>query len=130
MEPEYLIDSNVIIDYMSEKFPGHVLDSLDTIINTSFFLSIINKIELLGFKDLTPSEESKFDTLINASNIILLHDDIVDQTVILRKKYAIKLPDAIIAASALSIGATLITSDLTDFSKVTSLKILNPHNIK
>ena len=130
MEQEYLIDTNVIIDYMGEKFSGHVLDFLDTIINTSFFLSIVNKIELLGFKDLTASEERKFETLVSASNIILLHDDIVDETITLRKKYAIKLPDAIIAAPAISIGATLITSDLTDFSKVASLKILDPHNIK
>ncbi|MEX2233617.1 MAG: PIN domain-containing protein [Cyclobacteriaceae bacterium] len=66
--------------------------------------------------------------MINASNII--NDGIVDETIALRKKYTIKLPDAIIAASALSIDAILITSDLSAFGKVPSLKILNPNNIK
>jgi len=130
MEQEYLIDTNVIIDYMGERFPAPVLDFLDNIFNTYFFLSVVNKIELLGFKSPTPNEEKQFKNLISASSIILLHDGIVDETIALRKRYSIKLPDAIIAASAISIDAILITGDLADFSKVNSLKLLDPNTIK
>lgn len=130
MEQEYLIDTNVVIDYMGERFPNSALDFLDNIINTSFYLSIINKIEILGFKNLSSNEEKQFQSLIRASNIILLNDDIVDETIALRKKYSIKLPDAVIAASAISINAILITGNIEDFNKLATLKLLDPNIIK
>lgn len=130
MEQEYLIDTNVIIDYMGERFPDPVLDFIDNIINSTFFLSIINKIEFLGFQYLSSNEEKQFQSLIKASNIILLHDGIVDETIALRKKYSIKLPDAIVAASAISIDAVLITGNITDFEKIATLKLLSPNTIK
>ncbi len=130
MEQEYLIDTNVVIDYMSERFSNSALDFLDNIVNTSFYLSIINKIEILGFKNLSSNEEKQFQSLIRASNIILLNDDIVDETIALRKKYSIKLPDAVIAASAISINAILITGNIEDFNKLATLKLLDPNIIK
>lgn len=84
----------------------------------------------MGFQNLTTNEEEQFQNLIKASNIILLHDGIVDETIALRKKYSIKLPDAIVAASAISIDAVLITSNTADFGKIRNLKLLNPLKIK
>ncbi len=130
MAQGYLIDTNVVIDYMSERFSNSALDFLDNIVNTSFYLSIINKIEILGFKNLSSNEEKQFQSLIRASNIILLNDDIVDETIALRKKYSIKLPDAVIAASAISINAILITGNIEDFNKLATLKLLDPNIIK
>jgi predicted nucleic acid-binding protein len=38
----------------------------------------------------------------------------------------ISLPDAVIAASALSLDATLVTRNENDFARVLGLKVLNP----
>lgn len=130
MEQEYLIDTNVIINYMSERFPTKTLDFIDNIINTSFYISIINKIEILGFKNLSLSEEKKFHNLIQASSVIPLHDGIVEETIFIRKKHSIKLPDAIIAASAISTDAILLTSNENDFTKIGRLKLVNPNMLK
>jgi hypothetical protein len=54
---------------------------------------------MFGFQQLSEFEETQFASVIKKSNIIHLHDGVVDETISLRKKLSIKLPDAIIAAS-------------------------------
>ncbi len=58
-----------------------------------------------------------------------LDRDIIERTILLRKAQKIKLPDAIIAATALVHNLTLITRNTGDFSKITGLKIIDPHTI-
>ena len=48
-----MIDTNVAIEYIGETLPEEALIWLDKIIDTQFFISVINKIELLGFSDIT-----------------------------------------------------------------------------
>lgn len=45
----YLIDSNVLIDYVGRKFYGHGEERLDQIFDSLFYYSIISRIEVLGF---------------------------------------------------------------------------------
>jgi predicted nucleic acid-binding protein len=45
---------------------------------------------------------------------------------LLRQQHKIKLPDAIIAATAMAEGLTLITRNSDDFKNINSLKLLNP----
>jgi len=61
--------------------------------------------------------------------IIPLNDDIVKTTIEIRKKNKIKTPDAIIAATAIVLGYTLITRNTNDFKKLDSLKIIDPWSI-
>lgn len=116
MEQEYLIDTNTAIDYMGEKLPVQALDFLDSIIDRQYYLSIINKIELLGFKGISEEEEQPFLKFIDNADMILLNDSIIDKTIALRKTYSVKLPDAIIAASAMAVKATLITRRILGIS--------------
>ena len=50
----------------------------------------------------------------------------VKRTIELCKQNKIKLPDAIIAATALTEGFTLVTRNTGDFKKIPKLDILNP----
>jgi predicted nucleic acid-binding protein len=67
--------------------------------------------------------------LIEASTIIPLTDEMVDETIAIRKIHKIKLPDAIIAATAKTKNLTLITRNETDFDSVSGLTIINPWKI-
>jgi predicted nucleic acid-binding protein len=69
----YLIDTNVTIDYIGEVLPMKALSLIDDIINGQFYISIINKIELLGFAGITKREELKFQEFINAANVLELN---------------------------------------------------------
>ena len=124
---EYLIDTNVAIEYIGEALLEKDLTMLDGIIDEQFYISVINKIELLGFSDITENEELKFQELINAADILDLNENIVNSTIEVRKKYKIKLPDAIIAATALENELTIITHNTKDFNKIEGLAVLNPY---
>ncbi len=126
---KYLIDTNVAIEYIGEVLPEKALAMLDGIIDGQFFISVINKIELLGFADITENEELKFQELINASDILDLDEDIVNSTIEIRKKLKIKLPDAVIAATAIVNQLTIITRNKKDFEKIEGLKVLSPYHI-
>ncbi len=123
---EYLIDTNVAIEYIGEVLSESSLKKLDTIIDRKFSISVINKIELLGFADITENEELKFQELIDAADIINLGEDIIHRTIKVRRQFKIKLPDAIIAATALVNNLALITRNTKDFDKIEGLDIINP----
>ena len=123
---QYLIDSNAVIDYLSGKLPINGMDFMNGIIDEVPVLSVISKIEVLGFQTTLESEQI-LKNFINDSLIIGLFEEIVENTIELRKKFRIKTPDAIIAATALHLDYTLITRNEKDFKIVPQLKIVNPH---
>jgi predicted nucleic acid-binding protein len=61
--------------------------------------------------------------------VIELEQPIKLKTAELRKTHKIKLPDAIIAASALIYNLTLITRNTNDFKKIEGLKVVNPFEV-
>jgi predicted nucleic acid-binding protein len=73
------------------------------------------------------AKRSSIISLKAASEILELTELIVDQTIELRKQYKIKLPDAIIASTALIHGFDLISRNTNDFKNIPTLKVLDPH---
>jgi len=96
----YLIDSNVVIDYLNGKLPESGRLFMHRVVNETPNLSVIIKIEVLGFNYDQDSNHLVFDFLEN-STIFELTKEIVDATIQIRKQTRIKIPDAIIAATAL-----------------------------
>jgi toxin FitB len=87
-------------------------------------ISVIAKIEILRFN--TSADAYKIlEDFINESIIFDLSDEVVEKTITICKAGKVKLPDAIIAATALVHDLTLITRNLTDFKQI-GLQLLNP----
>ena len=124
----FLIDSNAVIDYLTAKIPDGGMVWMNNIINQGPVVSIVTKIEILGF-DNKPETEALLTDFLNTCTIIPLSDAVTTETIQLRKLYKIRIPDAIIAASAKVTGLDLITRNITDFNKITGLKVVNPHII-
>ena len=59
--------------------------------------------------------------------VISLQDDIINKTIDLRKKYRIKLPDAVIAATAIVFNLTLVTHNTADFKNIKGLKLVDSY---
>lgn len=128
MGAQYLIDSNAIIDYLGGKLPSSGMMFMDGVINATPKISVISKIEVLSF-NAPPSDYQLLSDFMNDSDILDLTETVVEKTIDLRKQYRVKLPDAIIAATALVHGLELISRNINDFKTITGIKVLDPHSI-
>ena len=91
-------------------------------------ISIITKIETLGFNFTVLAEQENTEYFINNSTIMEMSNDVVNKTIALRKRNKIKLPDAIIAATAIVYDFTLITGDKY-FKNITELNTIDPNSL-
>ena len=123
-----MIDSNVIANYASEKFPEKAMLFLANVINEIPNISVIAKIETLSWRSAIIQEELAVRLFVNVSNVIALSDIIVEKCIEIRRNCRIKTPDAIIAATAIVNNFTLLTSD-ADFNRIPNLRILNPFDL-
>ena len=126
---QYLIDSNILIHILAGDLPERTYSTVREICNQSFLVSIISKIELLGWRNGTPDGLAMARNLLLEADIISLSDPISDIAINIRQKKAIKLPDAVIAASAIFLNATLVTRNIKDFDGIEGLFLLNPFDM-
>lgn len=123
----FLLDTNTIIYFLKGNLPPGGMKAIGTIVDDQPSISVITKIELLGFNAPDARERDFTEQFVEASFIFNLTDAIINQTIGLRKQYKIKIPDAIIAATAMVFNLTLITHNTDDFSKISSLQCTDPH---
>lgn len=128
MEQQYLADSNCIIDYVGNKLPEKAALVLDGYFNVGFTISIISKIEVIGF-NLQYDELEKLVDFIALANLVYIDSIIAEKTIELRKAYKIKLPDAIIAATALVYNLSIITRNVADFKNIAGLMPIDPYSL-
>jgi len=122
-----LVDSNVIIDYVSNRIPEKSAKQLDIYFNSNFSVSIISKIEVLGFNT-QEYELEQLESFIQLSSIVYIDEAVADKTIEIRRMKRIKLPDAIIAATALVQNCILLSHNTTDFNKIEGLQDLDPYS--
>ena len=124
----HLLDTNVVIDFLAGKLPPKGTSFMNTVVNTQPIMSIITKIELLGFNGTAAAMELTED-FVSVSTLLDISPEVVDKTIILRRQFKIKLPDALIAATALVHDLTLISRNYDDFKRITGLTVLDAHRI-
>ena len=120
MEQVVLIDTNVISRYFNNSLDSNLVSILET---SSFKISVITRIELLSWDKYNAKQLELLTDFVSNCDIVSLDDNIIVKTIELRRKYKLKIPDAIIAASALLSNATLISLD-NDFKNVKGLKVV------
>jgi predicted nucleic acid-binding protein len=128
MGQQYLIDSNTVIDYLSGKLPQNGMLFLDQLINNIPNISVITKIEVLGYKT-TLEASLLLNGFVDDSAVYALSDEIVKKTIEIRKEHKIKIPDAIIAATAMTNGLVLVSRNTKDFRIINGLEVSNPNDL-
>ena len=124
----YLNDSNILIYFITASASDDVLINIKKILISSFFISIITKIEVLGWNKHTQESYRMTNDLLKYGTIIPVDEAVAAHTIRLRRKTNIKLPDAVIAATAINLSATLVTRNCKDFNSITGIEIINPFN--
>lgn len=115
---ELLVDTNILLYLLKGN------DTLEGILQgKSLYVSFLTELELIGYKHITEKEERQIAQVLNECLIVPLNSSIKQHYVQIRKQYHLKLPDAIVAATALSLNLPLITSD-KQFRTVKELNLL------
>jgi len=125
---QYLIDTNVVSDYLLASLPANGLQFMDNVIDAVPNLSIISQIELLCWKT-DAAMEQNIKNFIADSVIFNITPKVIAHCVNLRRNKRTKTPDAIIAATAMAHDLTLVTNNERDFTNIIGLNIINPYEI-
>ena len=118
---DIIADTNFLL-YVLKEYPC-VLPFLDKRIG----ISVISEMELLSFSSLTATDDIVLKNLILKCEVFPLNNQIKERAILIRRKYGTKLPDAIVAATALEYNLPLVTAD-KGFKKIEELdiKLLEP----
>jgi len=122
---EYLIDTNILI-YHTKGSKSVSNFIRDIIAKQGFNLSILTKIEFLGWDKHSPEGFQKCRRLIELANVYVVDDDIAEQAIELKRQSKIKLADAVIAATAIVNNFKLVTRNMDDYKAVKGLEVFNP----
>lgn len=116
---DYLLDTNAVI-YLQQ---GRLLEPLPV----GFYgISVITEMELLSFTGLDETQTAWLKKFIGAVTSIQLDVKVKDRAIQLRRENRLKIPDAIIVASALVCDVALVTYD----RELVGLPDLRLHSIK
>jgi len=123
MAGKYLIDTNTAIDYLNNKLPDNKAALLE---EDRLNISVITRMELLAWRNASPKQIVTLQDFISSTYVYGSDEPVILKGIEIRKNYLVKLPDAIIAATALVHNYTLFTRNISDFKNIKNLKILNP----
>ena len=122
---EYLVDTNILI-YHTQGLPTTVGFISDLVSQHALNISILTKIEFLGWDKHTPDGYEKCRLLIEFANTYPVDENIADKAIELRRVTNMKLADAVIAATAMLKNLKLATRNMDDFKTIAGLDIIDP----
>ena len=122
MGVKLLLDTNSIIALLSANMQLiKLIENADEL-----YISIVNELEFKSFSNISKQDLALFDEFASGINIIDLlatNEGLKSKIIEMRNQYRLKLPDAIIAASAIVNDIVLITAD-KGFKKVAELQLI------
>jgi predicted nucleic acid-binding protein len=121
-----IFDTNILI-YISKN----ILKITNLIPpNSSAQISVISYVEALGFSFETEMAEQYMQDICSSCQILPLSDSIIQETIIIRKRNRIKLPDAMIYATALVQNLPLLTNNIADFKSLgNKVELIDPFTL-
>lgn len=111
-------DTNIILYFLQGK-----QEVIDLLADKELLLSEISEIELLSFPNLSVEQEKELKSFISECTVVGLNQEVKNLTIALRKSSRQKVPDTIIAASAIYYKVPLITAD-KNFSRFEMLDLI------
>jgi len=107
---EFLLDTNTVIELLKGVPEVKALHD-SRLVGGNLFVSQITRMEILSFPGIQPDEEQRVLAFLDRVGVLPLSDDVEANAVLLRRRHRMKLPDAIILATAACHGLTLVTRD-------------------
>jgi len=119
-----LVDSNILIYLSNGQLEiANLFKKYDEVL-----ISRITHIEVLGYNFKNEEDEGVVLQLAKYFPILELDAQVGTETIKIRKRKKIKLPDAIICATAVIHNCELVTANEKDFIGLEGVQIFNPLN--
>jgi predicted nucleic acid-binding protein len=117
-----LIDTNIALYLLSGD-----RDLADLLWLKRIHISFINELELLGYAELTLAQQQKITSSLKDCQISDINPEIKNETVKLRTRYKLRLPDCIALATERYLKIPFLTADL-DFKRVDDKDVIILNN--
>ena len=128
---KYLLDTNIVLGILKEHAKVQAFFKSNVLNNPSRFISEVTRMELLAHPHITSDEETAIHAFLVYIETLPINRVVTNRVVQLRRLSPdIKLPDAIIIATALEYHLTLVTCDDNLTSLVEGLETLNPNHLR
>jgi len=112
--PKFVLDTNVALYYLGNRLAQPLPSGI-------YFVSVMTEMELLSYPGLSEAETVEISNFLSRLTLVMLEEGIKNLAIQLRREHRLKLPDSIIAATALDLDATLLTND-RQMAKLQGLK--------
>ncbi len=120
----YTLDTNAILYYLKDDSSAVSLLREIFSQDTPLYISAITELELFAFSSLSTQEHALIDDLISTLSVIAVDSHLARLAAFIRREFRLKVPDSVIAATAMFTGSSLITRNARDFKKIAGLSLL------
>jgi predicted nucleic acid-binding protein len=120
----YTLDTNAILYYLKDDSNAVRLLREIFLHDAPIYISAITELELFAFSSLSAQEHALIDELISTLSVIPVDSHVARLAAFIRREYRLKVPDSVIAGTAMFTGSALVTRNTRDFKKVSGLSLL------
>ena len=120
----YTLDTNAILYYLKDDTAAVAVLRGIFAETSVLYVSAITELELFAYSDLRPAEESLIEELLATVSVIPVGSRIARLAAFLRRHHRLKVPDSVIAATAMFTGSKLLTRNTRDFRNIANLTVL------
>ena len=121
-----VLDSNILIYFLNGALDAQARSVFERAIGIGARMSVVTRIEVLGWSQHTDGSYLRASNLLRQVSEVPLMEEIVRRGIDIRRQRRIRLPGAVIAATALEMDLPVMTRNTTDFGGVQGLEVINP----
>ena len=100
----WLLDTNAVLYFLDGRLAAPLPAG-------EYFLSVISEMELLSFPALDDVGEANIRSFLANVSVVGLTRQIKEAAILMRRQTGLRLPDAIVAATAVVLNLELLTND-------------------
>lgn len=120
-----VFDSSVLILFLNDALPAETVDLFKNSLQAgTAVISTIVRAEVLAWSGHSVASLQAAIALLDICQLIPVTLAVADEAARIRRETGLKLPDALIAATALLQAATLVTANGKDFRRVPHLTLI------
>lgn len=127
----YLADTNTLVYYLNRVGGEDYRRRFEEVVKDGAVISVITRIEVLAWPGYSGGSSGlkEAEDLLTLFREELLTEPVIQAAIALRRSFRLKVPDAIVAATAQILTLPLISRNTSDFRRIPNLVLLDPFTL-